>query len=378
MGFIEAGQDMNMSVFDLASSTSSLPDPPRISTRPVPNRAMSIPVITTEPPPTPSTEPSDVGYTMETNNEIPPYKNAEISTMASNNSFLTPDTRIHHVRGRLGLDDDSLSGLSSDESSDEDLSDTSVTTASSQSSIAQAKAAAVREARARRAKEIIMRKAYKRYLIAKPPPVLVIHLKRFQQVAKSPSTFFGNLKKLDDYVPFPEYLDLSGYLAPRKRDFGFGSLDDSNKLQDAEALDEGRQEPCVYRLVSVVVHIGNMVRPLDRCLVYLSLNHSQLGGHYIAYTALPPDDPEPTQDSSHEGVAHAPSSVVPSDPQSQPAQPAALPKLPSGPPPPRKWCYISDTVVRIVPFEEVIKSKAYICMYERIDVALGSETSAKL
>ena len=33
---------------------------------------------------------------------------------------------------------------------------------------------------------------------------------------------------------------------------------------------------------------------------------------------------------------------------------------------PRQWAYISDTVVRLTTLEEVLKSKAYICLYERI------------
>lgn len=32
----------------------------------------------------------------------------------------------------------------------------------------------------------------------------------------------------------------------------------------------------------------------------------------------------------------------------------------------RQWAYISDTVVRLTTLEEVLKAKAYICMYERI------------
>lgn len=34
--------------------------------------------------------------------------------------------------------------------------------------------------------------------------------------------------------------------------------------------------------------------------------------------------------------------------------------------PPRQWAYISDTVVRLTTIEEVLKAKAYICMYERV------------
>lgn len=33
---------------------------------------------------------------------------------------------------------------------------------------------------------------------------------------------------------------------------------------------------------------------------------------------------------------------------------------------PRQWAYISDTVVRLTTLGEVLKSKAYLCLYERI------------
>ena len=32
----------------------------------------------------------------------------------------------------------------------------------------------------------------------------------------------------------------------------------------------------------------------------------------------------------------------------------------------RQWAYISDTVVRLTTLDEVLKSKAYLCLYERI------------
>jgi hypothetical protein len=108
-------------------------------------------------------------------------------------------------------------------------------------------------------KAVIMQPAYKRYLIATPPPVLVIHLKRFQQTLKAPLmlSFSNGFKKLDDYVSFPEYLDLSPFLAPRKEDYGLGK-----KRKEKEAKKKGgnpREERCMYRLYGVVVHIGNMV-----------------------------------------------------------------------------------------------------------------------
>lgn len=53
-------------------------------------------------------------------------------------------------------------------------------------------------------------------------------------------------------MPFTEYLDLEGYLAPRKRDF---------LNADGKGGGEGKRGGAMYRLVSVVVHIGNMASP---------------------------------------------------------------------------------------------------------------------
>ncbi|KAG1837373.1 peptidase C19, ubiquitin carboxyl-terminal hydrolase 2 [Suillus subalutaceus] len=169
-------------------------------------------------------------------------------------------------------------------------------------------------------KKVIMRAAYKRYLIATPPPVLVIHLKRFQQMSKVPiMSFSSTFKKLEDYISFPEYLDIAPYLAPKREQYADakpGHVRGRSK----------RPERCMYRLYAVVVHIGNM-----------------LGGHYIAYTALPTKEDEQTTLS----VTGSESSVHADRPH-------------------RDWAYISDTTVRLSSLDEVLKSKAYICMYERI------------
>ena len=107
-------------------------------------------------------------------------------------------------------------------------------------------------------KPVIMRPAYKRYLIATPPPVLVIHLKRFQQTLKTPFMSLSHgFKKLDDYVSFPEYFDLTPYLAPKKEDFGLGK---KGKESSRRKHEKSSEDKCVYRLYAVVVHIGNMVR----------------------------------------------------------------------------------------------------------------------
>lgn len=104
-----------------------------------------------------------------------------------------------------------------------------------------------------RSRQYLLRPAYKRYLIATPPPILVVHLKRFQQLSKAPVVSFSTgFKKLDDYISFPEYLDLAPYLAPRREDY----FDSKIAVTRGRAR---RPTPCMYRLYAVVVHIGNMV-----------------------------------------------------------------------------------------------------------------------
>jgi len=106
-----------------------------------------------------------------------------------------------------------------------------------------------------KSKQVVMRKFYKRYLIADPPLILVVHLKRFQQTTKTPFMSFSmGFKKLDDFVTFPEYLDITPFLAPVKEDFGLPS---KKSKQNSRA--KGK---CMYRLYAVVVHIGNMVSTL--------------------------------------------------------------------------------------------------------------------
>lgn len=116
-------------------------------------------------------------------------------------------------------------------------------------------------AKGSRSEQVVLRRTYKRYLIATPPPILVIHLKRFQQISKSnpyAMAFSGGFKKLDDFVAFPEYLDLAPFLAPKKEDFGLGRRKHKVKA--------GKESECMYRLYAVVVHIGNMVSDI---LVYI-------------------------------------------------------------------------------------------------------------
>ncbi|KAF9041248.1 hypothetical protein BJ165DRAFT_1487950 [Panaeolus papilionaceus] len=194
-------------------------------------------------------------------------------------------------------------------------------------------------------KPTIMRPAFKRYLIATPPPVLVVHLKRFQQTSRTAFSFSHGFKKLDDYVSFPEYLDLSPFLAPKKEDYGLGKKKLKERAKDKEKAKDEKYKKCMYRLYAVVVHIGNM-----------------LGGHYIAYTALP-------NEPSNRGSG-TPTTTVPHEKLSSPDGSPKMTDDKSGAtstqqPKERQWAYISDTVVRLTTLEEVLHAKAYMCWYER-------------
>ncbi|KAJ3197212.1 ubiquitin-specific protease ubp2 [Irineochytrium annulatum] len=104
---------------------------------------------------------------------------------------------------------------------------------------------------------IVLTRAYKRFLIHSFPNVLVIHLKRFQQVGSSSRT-----RKNEDPVAFRDRLDLSPFLSPAE-------VEERVKGQPAPvpADRSGSQ----YRLFGVVVHQGSI-----------------FGGHYVAYVRTTP------------------------------------------------------------------------------------------
>ena len=96
------------------------------------------------------------------------------------------------------------------------------------------------------------------------------------------------------------------------------------------------------------------------------LQPAQLGGHYVAYTALPqtaaPPPPPPPAPSTPTAETEKPAPVL----SAQPSRSSHASSEPARQAPPRQWAYISDTVVRLTTLEEVLKAKAYICMYERV------------
>ncbi|PCH44896.1 cysteine proteinase [Wolfiporia cocos MD-104 SS10] len=360
-----------VSLTDNVSDTTSLTAPTSIGsktptplvspTRPMTYGGLLIPSISTTGPESPLTPPVAAGAAE--GDDVGPRLSSTTQTSStvpfpSDKSLLTPRGR-RRARSKIdGADVDSDS-CDDDESYESDSDVSASTSAYSDASPVASPSASPRTsvenlttdtpssadrskvpmpdtstARIPRSQQVILRRMYKRYLIAEPPPILVVHLKRFQQTNRTYTYSFtgaGGVKKLDEYVAFPEYLDLAPYLAPRREDF----------TSDKAGKEKGKEpHRCMYRLYAVVVHIGNM-----------------LGGHYIAYTALPSSQTEDLQAPIvADGSALSPAVQSDANPMD-----GVKPHKPQ-----RQWAYISDTIVRLTTLDEVLKAKAYICMYERI------------
>ncbi|KAJ3180431.1 Ubiquitin carboxyl-terminal hydrolase 45 [Geranomyces variabilis] len=180
----------------------------------------------------------------------------------------------------------------------------------------------------------VQTRAFKRYLIHTAPEVLVVHLKRFQQVG-----FGGRTKKLEDVVAFDKELDVGAFLAPadvakvvESADVADAAASSSEPPPPPPVSDTIRRACGKYRLYGVVVHGGGL-----------------FSGHYIAYVCVNgPAIPPPATAITTNGVASAADDESSSD---------------------SEWMYCSDSQVRPSSWEEVSKAQAYILMYERIPEA---------
>ncbi|GAA5988749.1 hypothetical protein JCM10908_006155 [Rhodotorula pacifica] len=193
----------------------------------------------------------------------------------------------------------------------------------------------------------ILRRAHKRYLIspADLPPVLVVHLKRFMQTSKSSlfGSAFVNLKKRDDPVSFPKEMDLTPFLAPsgkppRLNPNAFGA-DERGRAREAvngHANGNGTHPHKVelekevhnarYRLYAAVVHFGDLNT-----------------GHYASYVLS-----NRYGKGEHAGRGE------------------------------RRWVFCSDEDVTAVSEAEVLRSKAYMLFYERVDAKTGQVSNSAI
>ncbi|CAG8531476.1 5251_t:CDS:2 [Acaulospora colombiana] len=154
----------------------------------------------------------------------------------------------------------------------------------------------------------ILRKAYKRYLFGSLPPVLVFHLKRFQQVG---SRWGGvmSMRKIDDFVEFHEELDVDG-----------------EKTRNTK-----------YRLYGVVVHLGSLYN--GHYIAYV-LTKNVLGmGEQFGVPKLNSDDLDAVE------KIHLKAEMAGEN---------------------RQWIYCSDSSVRPASVDDVLNSGAYLLFYEQV------------
>uniref|UniRef100_A0A8C4V041 Ubiquitin carboxyl-terminal hydrolase n=1 Tax=Falco tinnunculus TaxID=100819 RepID=A0A8C4V041_FALTI len=151
-------------------------------------------------------------------------------------------------------------------------------------------------------KKYIYTNAKKQMLISLAPPILTLHLKRFQQAG-------FNLQKVNRHIKFPEVIDLAPFCTAKCKNVAEGNT------------------KVLYSLYGVVEHSGTM-----------------RSGHYTAYAKM-------RNMNNHL-----------SDLVLRGQSPEALETEPVK----GQWFHISDTHVQAVSASKVLSSQAYLLFYERL------------
>ncbi|XP_069492468.1 ubiquitin carboxyl-terminal hydrolase 16 [Ambystoma mexicanum] len=144
--------------------------------------------------------------------------------------------------------------------------------------------------------------AKKQMLISLAPPILTLHLKRFQQAG-------ANLRKVNRHVTFPELIDLAPFCTVKCKNVAEG------------------HSKVLYSLYGVVEHSGTM-----------------RSGHYTAFV------------KARRSNTRLSDLVIRN----------VIPQVLLTEPPKGQWYHISDTHVQTVPLNRVLNSQAYLLFYERI------------
>ncbi|KAM5335753.1 ubiquitin carboxyl-terminal hydrolase 16 isoform 2-T2 [Glossophaga mutica] len=151
-------------------------------------------------------------------------------------------------------------------------------------------------------KKHVYTNAQKQMLISLAPPVLTLHLKRFQQAG-------FNLRKINKHIRFPEILDLAPFCTAKCK----------NVAEESTRV--------LYSLYGVVEHSGTM-----------------RSGHYTAYSKV-----RAANARLSNLVLHG---DIPQDFEMDSAK--------------GQWFHISDTHVHAVSTDKVLNSQAYLLFYERV------------
>ncbi|KFZ55430.1 Ubiquitin carboxyl-terminal hydrolase 16, partial [Podiceps cristatus] len=151
-------------------------------------------------------------------------------------------------------------------------------------------------------KKYVYTNAKKQMLISLAPPVLTLHLKRFQQAG-------FNLRKVNRHIKFPEVIDLAPFCTAKCKNVAEGNT------------------KVLYSLYGVVEHSGTM-----------------RSGHYTAYAKM-----RSMNNHLSDLVLRGQS------PQALETEPVK-----------GQWFHISDTHVQAVSASKVLSSQAYLLFYERL------------
>ncbi|XP_075027068.1 ubiquitin carboxyl-terminal hydrolase 16 isoform X4 [Calonectris borealis] len=151
-------------------------------------------------------------------------------------------------------------------------------------------------------KKYVYTNAKKQMLISLAPPVLTLHLKRFQQAG-------FNLRKVNRHIKFPEVIDLAPFCTVKCKNVAEGNT------------------KVLYSLYGVVEHSGTM-----------------RSGHYTAYAKM-----RSMNNRLPDLVLRGQS------PQASETEPVK-----------GQWFHISDTHVQAVSASKVLSSQAYLLFYERL------------
>ncbi|NXK46372.1 UBP16 hydrolase, partial [Chauna torquata] len=151
-------------------------------------------------------------------------------------------------------------------------------------------------------KKYVYTNAKKQMLISLAPPILTLHLKRFQQAG-------FNLRKVNRHIKFPEVIDVAPFCTVKCKNVAEGNT------------------KVLYSLYGVVEHSGTM-----------------RSGHYTAYAKMRNMNKH-LSDLVLEGQS----------PQALETEPVK-----------GQWFHISDTHVQAVSVSKVLSSQAYLLFYERL------------
>nr|XP_020651875.1 ubiquitin carboxyl-terminal hydrolase 16 isoform X2 [Pogona vitticeps] len=151
-------------------------------------------------------------------------------------------------------------------------------------------------------KKHVYTNAEKQMLISLAPPVLTLHLKRFQQAGYS-------LQKVNKHIMFPEIIDLAPFCSVKCKNVAEGN------------------SKVLYSLYGIVEHSGTM-----------------RSGHYTAYVKM-----RAMTNQLSDLVLHGKIQQIAESESSK-----------------GQWFHISDTHVQAVPISKVLNSQAYLLFYERL------------